>query len=79
MYKGNCEKGKASGYGEYIHADGATYEGSWYEDKQQGCTEVQKWIFIFRFKYLKYIFNIEKFTWFINRTLSLSCLTNRIE
>ena len=25
MYKGNWEKGKASGYGEYIHADGTKY------------------------------------------------------
>ena len=55
---------KMHGYGILKYKGEMIHEGSWYEDKQEGCTEVQKWIFIFIFKYLNYIFNIEKFFWY---------------
>ena len=32
--------------------------------KSHRCREVLKWIFIFIFKYLNYIFNIEKIIWY---------------
>ena len=39
MFKGEFQKDRACGFGIYVHANGALYQGSWMDDCQNGIGE----------------------------------------